>query len=89
MSKLPRLSGSELLKLLCNKAGFAPARAKGSHVLVKKILPTGAVIAFPIPIHAKDLKPSLLSHIIKQAGLTHDEFIELYKGVTAKEPPRQ
>jgi predicted RNA binding protein YcfA (HicA-like mRNA interferase family) len=30
-----------------------------------------------IPIHSKDIPPSLLRRILKQAGLGEDEFAEL------------
>lgn len=74
--KLPRLTGKELLTLLCNKAGFVAVRQKGSHVLVKKVT-LGGVITLPIPIHSRELKTSLLRAIINEAGMTRDEFLAL------------
>lgn len=35
MQKLPRISGKEVIKIL-SKIGFAPARQKGSHIILIK-----------------------------------------------------
>jgi predicted RNA binding protein YcfA (HicA-like mRNA interferase family) len=49
-------------------------RQRGSHVVLKKQLPTGAV-GCVVPLH-RELAPGTLRGILKQAGLTPEEFIE-------------
>jgi predicted RNA binding protein YcfA (HicA-like mRNA interferase family) len=70
LSKLPLLSWRELIKAL-RKAGFAPIRQKGSHIILAK---DDKVV--PVPRHAQ-IKRGLLLEIITEAGLTRDEFLRL------------
>ena len=37
-------------------------------------------VGITIPIHNKDLKKGTLRHIIKQSGLTTEEFLKLFRG---------
>ncbi len=72
MSKLPRdVSGIDAIKAL-KKAGYTPVRQRGSHVILEN--QDGRLIV--VPLH-KRLKTGLLRAIIKEAGLTIEEFIEL------------
>ena len=75
MSKrLPSLSARQMVRAL-EKAGFVelPDRGDGSHhFLVGGDPPRGVVV----PDH-RDLKRKTLSRILKQAGLTRDEFLAL------------
>lgn len=71
--KVPSLRHKKLVKAL-KKIGFEEARQTGSHLILlnkksKKII--------SVPIHNKDIKRGLLTGIIKQAGLTTEEFIKL------------
>ena len=71
MSKLPALKPSQVIKVL-EKAGFSFVRQKGSHrIYVKR---NRGII---IPFHNRNLKKGTLRHIIKQAGLTVEEFLKL------------
>jgi predicted RNA binding protein YcfA (HicA-like mRNA interferase family) len=56
MPKLPRLSGAEIIKIL-QKMGFYQARQRGSHVVMKKITPEGAVGCVASPCTEK-LQPA-------------------------------
>lgn len=71
MNKLPVLKPKEIAKPL-EKAGFSFIRQKGSHRIYVK-----GNIGVVIPWHNKDLKKGTLRHIIKQAGLTTEEFLKL------------
>jgi predicted RNA binding protein YcfA (HicA-like mRNA interferase family) len=72
MSKLPVVSGAECVKTL-GKAGFIVHRQRGSHItMVRKLPPSQTTI----PNH-KELDRGTLRAIIRQAGLTVEEFIEL------------
>ena len=74
--KLPRLSGRELIKIL-SKCGFSISRQKGSHVILVKELEAGKK-GVVVPNHREIDKGTLLE-IIRQAGLTREEFLKLVK----------
>ena len=72
MSKLPNLSGSECVQAL-KKAGFQFRRQKGSHISMVREEPFAQVV---VPDH-KELDRGTLRAIIRQAGLSIEEFINL------------
>ena len=74
MSKLPRLAGKDVVKILA-KIGFSPARQKGSHIILIKETPEGKK-AVVVPNH-KEVDTGTLLEIIRQAGLKRDEFLKL------------
>jgi predicted RNA binding protein YcfA (HicA-like mRNA interferase family) len=74
MQKLPRLSGKEVVKILL-KAGFFIARQKGSHIIMTKRSEQGRK-SLVVPSHREIDKGTLLE-IIRQAGLSKEEFLEL------------
>jgi predicted RNA binding protein YcfA (HicA-like mRNA interferase family) len=69
MPKLPVVSGKECRKAL-GRLGFEEARQRGSHVVMKRD-ETGCVV----PMHA-EIKTGTLGGILKQAGVSVEEFIE-------------
>lgn len=75
MSKLPRISGAACIKAL-EKIGFRVVRQKGSHIVIRRDNP----FAQPVVPNHKELAPGTLRRIIRDAGLTVDEFIELLNG---------
>jgi predicted RNA binding protein YcfA (HicA-like mRNA interferase family) len=52
------------------RLGFHQARQKGSHVILKRG-PVGCVV----PLH-REVKIGTLAGILRQAGLTPDEFLK-------------
>ncbi len=73
MSKLRPLPPKKVIKAL-SKVGFVPVRQKGSHIILKN--EEGVVIV--VPNHpGEDIGRGLLLKIIKQAGLTKEEFLKL------------
>jgi len=72
MSKLPVLSGKECIKILA-KAGFYFKRQEGSHVTLRRDKPFCQLV---VPLH-KELDRGMLRAIIRQAGLSVDEFVKL------------
>ena len=72
--KLPVVSGEQTIKALA-KAGFIAVRKKGSHVRLEKETPDG-IIKLTVPIH-ETLKKRTLHMILKEAGLSVEEFVEL------------
>ena len=77
MSKLPRLSGDEVIKILVKKFGFEVSRQKGSHVTLVKH-ESGRKIVTVISLHP-ELKPGTLLGILKLAEISKDEFLEALK----------
>lgn len=70
MARLPALRPKQVVKVL-EKAGFVFIRQKGSHRIYVK-----GAIGITVPMHNKDLKMPTLRSIIKQAGMTVEEFID-------------
>ena len=75
MSKLPIISGKNLIKYLIDEQGFTLVRVKGSH----QILKSNTIKMLPVPLYHK-LDRSLLSDILTEAGITRDEFIQYWYG---------
>ena len=73
MSKLPSLTPGDIIRILERK-GFILDRIKGSHHIY---FHPGLHRRVVIPYHKRDLPKGTLHEILKQAGLTNDEVIEL------------
>ncbi len=74
MTKLPRISGRKCVNAL-EKVNFSLLRQHGSHLILRKEIPFTQVV---VPDH-KELDRGTLRAIIRQAGLTVDEFKKLLK----------
>lgn len=72
MVKLPVISGIKAVKAF-RKAGWVVSRQTGRHIIMEK---TGSKITLSVPDH-KTIKRGTLRSLIKDAGLTVEEFIEL------------
>ena len=72
MEKLKLCSGGEAVRKL-QRAGWSFARQKGSHVMLTK---PGYQWTLSVPQH-DELGPGLLRKLIRQAGLTVEEFNDL------------
>lgn len=74
MTRLPTLSARKLIKAL-EKAGFVADGQKGSHFFLRhpeKHLTTA------VPVHGgADVDRALMKLILKQAGLSEDDFLKL------------
>jgi len=77
VSKLPSVSSDKLLKRLL-KFGFdyAPIKGKGSHIALVRLANHGEKYLVIVPKRDPIPKGTLMS-IIKQSGLTREEFIKL------------
>ena len=73
MPKLRRLSGRDAI-LTFEKLGFHQARKRGSHVVMRRG-DRGCVL----PLH-KQLAIGTLRSALRQAGVSPDEFMEVYEG---------
>lgn len=72
MSKLPVISGRECVKAL-EKVGFYFKRQEGSHIILRRDTPFAQTV---VPDH-KELDRGTLRAIIRQAGISVDEFVKL------------
>jgi predicted RNA binding protein YcfA (HicA-like mRNA interferase family) len=72
MSKLPRISGADAVKAL-EKAGFRFLRQHGNHLILRRDNPFAQTT---VPNH-RELDRGTLRAIIRQAGLSVDEFNRL------------
>ena len=72
MSGLPRISGEECVKAL-SAVGFYVRRQEGSHLILRRDAPFAQLV---VPDH-KELDRGTLRAIIRQAGLSVDEFTRL------------
>jgi len=75
MSKLPVISGQQECARALERAGFYLKRQTGSHLILRRDEPFVQVV---VPDH-KVLDRGTLRAIIRQAGLSMDEFVSLLK----------
>lgn len=73
MSKLPRVSGLEVVAAL-SKLGFQFKRQQGSHMILRRDNPFAQTV---VPNH-KEIDRGTLRAIIRQAGISVDEFNALF-----------
>jgi predicted RNA binding protein YcfA (HicA-like mRNA interferase family) len=73
MTRLPTLTARKILKAL-DQAGFEVERQTGSHIILRNPLSSRTTC---VPLHGKDVKRSLMKEILRQAGLSEEEFQEL------------
>ncbi|MBI4507531.1 MAG: type II toxin-antitoxin system HicA family toxin [Chloroflexi bacterium] len=69
---LPRVSGRECVRAL-ERAGFYVRRQEGSHIVVRRDAPFTQVV---VPEH-RELDRGTLRAIIRQAGLSVEDFVSL------------
>ena len=72
--RLPALKPRVVIRAL-ERAGFFLHHATGSHQILKH--PDRSAARVTVPLHNRDLKRGTLGSIIKQAGLSPEEFLEL------------
>ena len=72
MTKLPRVSGRECVRILA-RAGFSVKRRHGSHIVLRREHPFAQLV---VPDHP-ELDRGTLRAILRQAGLSVDDFIKL------------
>lgn len=73
MSTLPSVTPANLIKIV-RKFGFIEQKQKGSHLHLKRI---GDNKRITIPIHkGRDIPKGTLTAILKDAGISIEEFIK-------------
>ncbi|MBD3343726.1 MAG: addiction module toxin, HicA family [Chitinivibrionales bacterium] len=73
MSKLPAIKPRFAIRAL-KKAGYKIDHQTGSYVILEK---PGHPSIITVPMHNIDLKKGTLKAILKQAGLSNDDFLNL------------
>jgi predicted RNA binding protein YcfA (HicA-like mRNA interferase family) len=71
LSKLPRLSGRELIKRL-GEAGFLPQRTEGDHEFLRH--PDGRAVTVPLD---SEIGPGLMSDIMNELKISRQDFLML------------
>ena len=72
MSKLPQVSGSDVIHVL-QKVGFSIRRQHGSHIVMRRDDPFGQTV---VPNHAQ-IDRGTLRAILRQTHISPDEFTKL------------
>ncbi|MBU0607046.1 MAG: type II toxin-antitoxin system HicA family toxin [Armatimonadetes bacterium] len=76
MPRRPVVTGQEAIRAL-EQVGFVFDRQRGSHVMMRH---PGRRRTVTVPVHAGEtLGPTVLHSILRQAGLTMEEFTDLVK----------
>jgi predicted RNA binding protein YcfA (HicA-like mRNA interferase family) len=73
VSKLPRVSGNNLIKYLVNKKGFVISHRKGSHVSLRNDITHRFT---SVPSKNDELGIGLLVQILEDCDITREEFIQ-------------
>lgn len=74
MTKVPSLNYEQVVRAL-RRGGWVVVRQRGSHIRLQMHTPV-ETLKLVVPAH-RPIKRSTLSHILKQARLTVEEFQEL------------
>jgi len=72
--KVPSLSYIEIVRAL-QRGGWTVVRQRGSHIRLQKRI-GDELLKLTVPAH-RPVKRSTLAHLLKQAHLELDEFLEL------------
>jgi predicted RNA binding protein YcfA (HicA-like mRNA interferase family) len=75
LSKLPVVSGKEVVKALA-KAGFVVMRQRGSHITMAKEIAPKKYLVTVVPMH-RELAKGTLRKIIADSSLSVQEFQKL------------
>ena len=74
MPKLPLISGQRAVNIF-TKIGYSVDHQTGSHIILRHKDPPHRRLTIP---NHKEISKGTLRAIIRQAGLSRDEFIELF-----------
>lgn len=73
MNNIPSLNYDKVIKVL-QRDGWVIVRQRGSHIRLQKHIEK-ETLKITVPAH-KPIKHSTLSHILKQARITADDFLQ-------------
>ncbi len=72
--RLPALTPQKVMRAL-ERGGFTLRRVKGSHHYFQHPADPGTLVS--VPYHSRDMARGTLLSIIRRAGLTVEEFLDL------------
>jgi len=72
--KLPTITSKQLIRAL-KRGGFLKHHQTGSHIIFRHV--DFAAIRIVVPSHTKDIKKGTLKGILKDAGMTVKDLIDL------------
>ena len=75
MSKLPRVTGNQMIKYLTNKKGFRISHQKGRHVSLRN---DNTRRFTSVPSKNEELGTGLTKQILDDCGINRDEFTQDY-----------
>jgi len=75
MPKLKVLSGQEMIRIF-QEFGFFVIDQRGSHIKLRRNMPSGTKQTITVPNH-KEIDRGTLLEIIRQSGMTKEDFIKL------------
>jgi predicted RNA binding protein YcfA (HicA-like mRNA interferase family) len=70
LARLPGVQAKDIVRAL-ERAGFEFERQKGSHVTLRNSATARTTV---VPMHSGDFPRWLLKRIIREAGMTEDQF---------------
>ena len=73
---LPLAPGKDHVRAF-GRVGWSVARIRGSHHILEK---DGSESILTVPCHNSDMSRKLLAGLIKDAGMTEQEYIDAFKG---------
>ena len=76
MSKLPRVTGNQMIKYLTNKKGFRISHQKGRHVSLRN---DNTHRFTSVPSKNEELGTGLTKQILDDCGINRDEFTQDYQ----------
>jgi len=72
--KLPVVTAREVIRV-AERLGFVFRRQKGSHAVYRREADRARLV---VPMHSGEtIRPGTLATVLKQMGVTRDEFLEL------------
>jgi predicted RNA binding protein YcfA (HicA-like mRNA interferase family) len=72
MAKLPQLTGAEVVRRL-KRLGFEEDHCKGGHVILRN---AATAVMTAVPCHgSKAIKKGTLHGLLKQAGISSEQFL--------------
>ncbi|MBI2912800.1 MAG: type II toxin-antitoxin system HicA family toxin [Chloroflexi bacterium] len=71
--RVPSLTPGEVIRAL-ERAGFSVIRQRGSQVVLHH---PASGLALPVPMHRRELPRKTLMGIIREAGLSRQQFLDL------------
>lgn len=73
VDRIPQIKPQKLIKIL-EKFGFVVRRQTGSHIILRHPVRRNFTV---VPMHARNIKRALLFGILKQAEISHKDFLKM------------